>query len=142
MTNTAATHRDQRLISYLEAARSLTRELGQAMLAISSNRLTDLEKSLAVQDVLIEELLGMRRKGWVRAAIGPAIESKAIDICLAKEVEVAAAALQDANRVYGALLRRSTHSASLMASLLDSFKGHFQEASGPRLKYQTWSCQM
>jgi hypothetical protein len=30
----------------------------------------------------------------------------------------------------------------LMASLFNSFQGQLQEASGPRFKHQTWSCQM
>jgi hypothetical protein len=112
------------------------------MLAISTNRLADLEESLAEQEILIEKLLRMRRQRWVRNDIGPAFESTAIDRLLVEAVVGADADLQETNRVYSALLRHSSHSASLMASLMCSFKGHFQEASGPRLKYQTWSCQM
>jgi hypothetical protein len=142
MADTGVTDRDQRARNYLEAARLLTRELDRAMLAISSNRLTDLEESLAVQEILTERLRGMRRQLWGRNDIRTPVALPAIDTDLTEVVAVADAELQGANRVYEAVLRHSSHSASLMASLLDSFKGHFQEASGPRLKYQTWSCQM
>jgi hypothetical protein len=50
--------------------------------------------------------------------------------------------LQALNQRYSILLRLSSHSVALMASLFSSFKGQFQEASGPGLKHQTWSCRM
>jgi hypothetical protein len=59
-----------------------------------------------------------------------------------QQVRVAGDALQTLNRRYAALLQHSSRSVTLMASLFNSFQGKFKEASGPRLKHQTWSCQM
>jgi flagellar biosynthesis/type III secretory pathway chaperone len=146
MANTSATDREQQAREYLETARSLVNELERAMLAICRNELSDLEESLTEQEILTARLKSLQRQRWVRndvhPARHPAIVQPDLDTELAKEVVVVDAELQGVNRVYEVVLRHSSHSASLMASLLDSFKGHFQEASGPRRKYQTWSCQM
>jgi len=59
-----------------------------------------------------------------------------------RQIRIASDQLQRLNQRYAALLQHSSRSVALMASLFGSFKGQFQEASGPRLKQQTWSCQM
>jgi hypothetical protein len=146
MANTGSTDREQQAREYLETARSLISELERAMLAICCNKLLDLEESITEQKILAARLRGLSRQLWVRDDLHPAahpgIVQPDLDRELAQEVMVARTELQGLNRVYEAVLRHTSNSASLMASLLDSFKGHFQEASGPRLKYQTWSCQM
>jgi hypothetical protein len=58
------------------------------------------------------------------------------------QLRAASAELQNLNQRYAALLKHSSRSVAMMASLFSSFQGQFQEASGPRLKHQTWSCQM
>lgn len=146
MENMGSTDRDQQARDYLAIARSLIDELERAMQAIGRNALSDLEDSITEQEVLTARLRALpspfRVGGDLHPAASPAIMQPGLDRQLAKEVSVVRAELQGVNRVYAAVLRHSSSSASLMASLLDSFKGHFQEASGPRLKYQTWSCQM
>ena len=142
MTDTDATDRQQQAREYLETARALVSELERAMLAISCNELSDLEESVAEQEILTDRLKTLQRQFRVRNDIHPALVQSQLDRKLAEEVVFACAELQGLTRVYEAVLRHSSHSASLMASLLDSFKGQFQEASGPRRKYQTWSCQM
>jgi hypothetical protein len=59
-----------------------------------------------------------------------------------QQIRSASQTLQRLNQRYAALLRHSSRSVAQMASLFSSFQGKFQEASGPRLKHQTWSCQM
>jgi hypothetical protein len=146
MANTGSTGREQQAREYLETARSLISELERAMLAICCNELSDLEESITEQEILTARLRALPPQLWVRDDLHlpahPGIVQPDLDRELAQEVMVARAELQGLNRVYAAVLRHTSNSASLMASLLDSFKGHFQEASGPRLKYQTWSCQM
>jgi hypothetical protein len=142
MLDTDTQDRDQQAREYLQIVRSLTSELERAMLAISRNALIDLEESIADQEILTARLGVLKGKLFVSNQSHAAIVQPALDRELANEVLVAHGVLQRSNRVYETVLRSSSHSASLMASLLDSFKGHFQEASGPRLKYQTWSCQM
>jgi hypothetical protein len=146
MANTGATDRQQQAREYLETARALISELERAMLAICCNELSILEESVAEQELLTERLRGLQRqlrdRNDIHSAPHLAMVKSDLDRELANEVAAAHAELQGLNRVYEALLRHSSHSASLTASLLDSFKGNFQEASGPRLKYQTWSCRM
>ena len=50
--------------------------------------------------------------------------------------------LKRLNLRYAILLKYSSRSVALMAALFNSYKGQFQEASGTRLKHQTWSCRM
>jgi hypothetical protein len=142
MTDTGATDRDQLTMEYLETAHSLVRELERAMLAISSNGLSDLEESLAEQEVLTVRLRSLRRQLWVFNDIQPACLQPAIDRESPSDLVTAHAELRAVNRVYEAVLDHSSHSAAQMISLLGSVKGDFREASGPRQKYQTWSCRM
>jgi len=65
-----------------------------------------------------------------------------VDHDMMHQVLVAGDTLQKLNRRYAALLQHSSRSVALMASLFNSYKGQIKEASGPRLKHQTWSCQM
>jgi hypothetical protein len=142
MADTGAQDRDRQAREYLRVLRSLSGELERAILAISCNALTDLEESIAEQETLTARLGVLQRELSIRNNNHAAILKPVLDRELVNEVLVACGVLQRLNKVYEAVLQHSSHSASLMASLLDSFKGHFQEASGPRLKYQTWSCQM
>ena len=142
MTETGATDRDDRTRDYLETAHSLVRELERAMLAISCNGLSDLEESLAEQEVLTIRLRSIRRQLWVVNDTQPACLRPIPDRELPGDLVTAHAELQAVNRVYEAVLGHSSHSAAQMTTLLGSVKGNFQEASGPRRKYQTWSCRM
>jgi hypothetical protein len=142
MLDMSTQDRDRQAMEYLQIVRSLTSELERAMLAISCNALSDLEESIAEQEVLTSQLQVLYKELWVSRDVRLAIMHPALDRGLANEALLAHRELQELSRVYEAVLRSSSHSGSLMASLLGSYKGHFQEASGPRLKYQTWSCQM
>ncbi len=142
MIDTGAADLDQRTREYLGTAQAIVRELERAMLAICCNGLSDLEESLAEQEVLTVRLRSLRRQLWVFNDTQPACLRPALDNELPTELVTAQAELQAVNRVYEAVLGHSSHSAALMTSLLGSVKGQFQEASGPRLKYQTWSCRV
>jgi hypothetical protein len=72
----------------------------------------------------------------------PAVSPAGLGPEMMQQVRVAGDALQNLNRRYAALLQHSSRSVALMASLFSSYKGQFKEASGPRLKHQTWSCRM
>jgi hypothetical protein len=58
------------------------------------------------------------------------------------QIHSASDSLHRLNQRYAALLQHSSRSVALMTALFNSLRGQIQEASGPRLKYQTWSCQM
>lgn len=138
MSKLKATDRDQRAVEHLEVVRALIDELDRVMLAITCNAISDIEESLAGQEILVTRLRALvgQDRCNVHSMHFP------LDQQLASEIIVADAELGKINRVYEAVLRYSSHSACAMASLLGSLKGQFPEASGPRLKYQTWSCQM
>ena len=142
MMDDSATDRGRHTREYLEATHSLLHELERAMLAISRNGLTDLEESLAAQELLTLRLRGLRPQSSVFSDTQPECLRSALDKEMATELVRAQTELQAVNRVYDAVLGYSTHSAALMKSLLGSGQGKFQEASGSRSKYQTWSCRM
>jgi hypothetical protein len=142
MTTTAVQNRDLKAAEYLRSLRSMTRELERAMQAIAVNALPDLEESIDNQQVLSGRLAALADELCVPLQQKPAIARAAVDDDLARQIRAADDTLQRLNRRYAALLQHSTRSIALMSQLFSSFQGQIQEASGPRLKHQTWSCQM
>ena len=134
--------RDGKAAEYLQSLHSLTVELEKAMQAIAQNDVSDLEESIANQQVLSARLSKLANELCVPLEAKPAISHAILDAGLTQQIRSANETLQNLNQRYAALLQHSSHSVALMASLFNSFKGQFQEASGPRLKHQTWSCQM
>ena len=143
MTVASVQDRNQQAVEYLYVLRSLATELERAMQAIAQNRLSDLEDSVANQQMLSSRLGELVRELCVPLEADTAIfKTNTDDDDQMRQILTASAALQKLNQRYAALLKHSSRSVALMASLFGSFKGQFQEASGSRLKHQTWSCQM
>ena len=146
MTGAIVPDPNRRAAEYLHLLQSLAEELEVAMGAISRNALLDLEESLVDQEALGARLrmlageVSLFRQRNPETA--PAMSPAGIDSDLASRMIRASTTLQQLNREYAALLQYSSRSAAMMVSLLSSCKGQFQEASGSRLKVQTWSCQM
>lgn len=134
--------RNRQATEYLQILRSLTSELKLALHAISHNALSHFEESIADQEVLSTRLGMLAGELSCPREADPMTSRTGIDSDLKCQILAAVEELQKLNRGYAALLQHSSHSVALMASLVGSFKGQFQEASGPRSKYQTWSCQM
>ncbi len=134
--------RNRQATEYLQILRSLTSELKLALYAISHNALSDFEESVVDQEVLSTRLSMLAAELSSSRTANPMTSLTGIESDLKSQILAAAEELQTLNRSYAALLQHSSHSVALMASLVGSFKGQFQEASGPRSKYQTWSCQM
>jgi len=119
------------------------------MQAIASNALPDFEESIDNQQLLSARLSALANdlaKDLETLGVPlqkkPAIAQAAIDEDMAQQIRAADDTLQRLNRRYAALLQHSSRSVALMSQLFSSFQGQIQEASGPRLKHQTWSCQM
>jgi hypothetical protein len=142
MIPAGAPDRNAKATEYLQLLRLLAGELERAMQAIAHNALPDLEESVATQQMLSSRLAMLVNE------ICPPLEPNSpapqarIDDTVANQIRNASDSLQVLNQRYGALLQHSSRSVALMVSLFSSFRGQLQEASGPRLKYQTWSCQM
>lgn len=142
MTVASVQDRNQQAVEYLYVLRSLAAELERAMQAIARNRLSDLEDSVANQQMLSSRLGELVHELCIPLEADAAVFETNTDDDRMRQILTASAALQKLNQRYAALLKHSSRSVALMASLFGSFKGQFQEASGPRLKHQTWSCQM
>jgi hypothetical protein len=132
---------------HLQSLRSLATELERAMRAISSNDLSNLEDSVANQQVLSTRLEELTSDLCIPLEAHHQTSQARLDDDLMSQIRAASETLQKLNRRYAALLKQSSRSVALMASLFTSFQGQlfqgqFQEASGPRLKHQTWSCRM
>jgi gas vesicle protein len=134
--------RELKAAEYLQSMRDLAHELERAMQAIARNALGDFEESIAAQQTL------SCRLGEIARELSAPLEAQTegldtgLDNDMTQQIQDASGVLQKLNLRYAALLQHSTRSVALMASLFSSFKGQFQEASGPRLKHQTWSCQV
>jgi hypothetical protein len=142
MIDTGVQDRNRKAAEHLRLMHSLSGELERAMQAIAHNALSELEDSIVNQQVLSAQLSEMAEKLRTPPAAGAASTEAQIDPDLMCQIRAANDTLQTLNHRYSALLKHASHSVALMASLFSSFKGQFQEASGPRLKHQTWSCQM
>ena len=142
MTANAVQDRNGKAAEYLQLLQSLASEMQKAMQAIAHNALPDLEESVASQQIMSARLLVLADEISPSLKSNPAVSPAGLDAKMMQQVRVAGDALQNLNRRYAELLLHSSRSVALMASLFNSYKGQFKEASGPRLKHQTWSCQM
>ena len=133
--------RNGKLGEYLEHLLEMAYELERSMQAISENSLEPLEDSVANQQVLATRLRQLAEdlagSGQIQSAAYPTLD----DENLMSRIRGAAAALENLNARYAALLKLSSHSVGVMISMYSSFRGQIQGGAGPRLKQQTWSCQ-
>jgi hypothetical protein len=142
MISTIVQDRNSQLEEYLQLLRSMAFELERAMSAISENSIQALEGSLANQEAFSTRLVELADDLSMPVQQGPLTIRGAADDYLLQKVHAAGNELQSLNRRYSALLKFSSHSVAMMVSLFSSYQGQIQEVSGPRLKLQTWSCQI
>lgn len=150
--------RDQFAATYLQHLQALALEISVAMDSIAANALTKLQQSVANQETLCAALAAMAHAASrailssqpsllsptgtsTSASIGAStVTSTVTSIDL--KIRETSAAIHQLNLQYAALLKHSGKSIALLASLCRTHTGQFQEARGPRLKHQTWSCEM
>jgi hypothetical protein len=142
MTAADVQDRDLKAAEYLQSLRLMTGELERAMQAIAHNALPEFEESVDGQRVLSARLAKLADDLCRPLEAKAVITRASIDEDMMRQIRTADETLQRLNERYAALLQHSSRSVALMASLFSSFQGQFQEASGPRLKHQTWSCQV
>lgn len=141
--NGAAPHTcDTIAATYLQHLQELAYEISAATDAIAANAMTRFKESVAKQEMLCASLASMAAS--VSEGLRSPEESTVpgIDTTIKKKIQAANETLRDLNLQYAALLRHSGKSIALLALLCKSHTGQFQEARGPRLKHQTWSCEM
>jgi hypothetical protein len=127
---------------HLRLLRTLAGELERAMQAMARNNLDELEESVANQQELSLQLNHLADDLNQTAKAETSVAASSIEPDLMREIRTAAGELDKLNLRYSILLKHSSRSVAMMASLFNSFRGQIQEASGARLKQQTWSCQM
>ncbi|MGA2849191.1 MAG: hypothetical protein ABSE46_09355 [Terracidiphilus sp.] len=142
MTTVVTQDRNRNAAEYLRLLVALREELDKAMGAIANNALTQFEDSIACQQLLSARLVVLADELAVPLATDHEASPVPIDDNLMQQILIAGDSLQKLNRTYAALLHHSSRSTSLMVSFFASARGQIQEASGPRSKHQTWSCQM
>jgi len=142
MIATIIEDRNSKLEEYLQLLRSMAFELERAMSAISDNSIQALEGSLANQEAFSTRLVELADDLSKPVQQKPLTVRGSGDDYLLQRVQTASNELQSLNRRYSALLKFSSHSVAMMVSLFSSYQGQIQEASGPRLKLQTWSCRI
>jgi len=112
------------------------------MSAIARDSLVELEDSVAAQQTLSGRLVESTKSLNTRLRERSAAIQPCVDVDMMREIRSASGTLHTLNQRYAALLQHSSRSVELMVSLFSSFKGQFQKGAGPRLKQQTWSCQV
>ena len=112
------------------------------MHAIAGNNINELEESILNQQTLSAQLSTLADGIQATADAQRPLSSDSIDSHLTDEIRAAQEQLRRLNYRYSILLKHSSRSVALMASLFRSFRGQYQEASGARLQQHTWSCQM
>ncbi len=142
MIETAVHERNSKLGEYLQLLRLMALELDRAMQAIVQNSLTAFEDSIANQEAFSVRLNELAQELSRPLKERRLVSSPLGDGELVSEIRTASDKLQTLNRDYSALIRQSSRSVARMVSLFSSYQGRFQEGSGPRLKHQTWSCQI
>lgn len=112
----------------LNHLQTLASEIDVAIHCIAHNALGSLEESVAKQEMLCASLMSM---GAAAARTMPT-----------SELASAGANLGKRSLQYAALLRHSGKSIALLSAHCNSHIHPSQEAREPRLKHQTWSCEM
>lgn len=134
--------RDQIAATYLKQMHELASEISVAMDAIAANKLPKLKESVARQEALCAGLADMANtvSDGVRS---PDTAARAgVDMSIERKIQAAGESIRRLNLQYAALLKHSGKSIALLSLLCNSYAGRFQEARGPRMKLQTWSCEM
>jgi hypothetical protein len=133
--------RDRLAATYLQQLQSLALEISAAMDAIAANAVAKFQESVSKQEMLCFSL------GQIADTVAKGHPSfrqsfRSYDSSADQEIQAASEAIRKLNLRYAALLRHSGKSIELLASLGRNYLGQTQEVRGPRLKRQTWSCEM
>lgn len=142
MNGDALQTRDAIAAKYLQQLHELASEISVATDAIATNALPQLQESVAKQEMLCAGLIKLASTVGEGFGASEQPSLSGIDPAIQLKIRATSGTIRELNLQYAALLRHSGKTIALLASLCRSHTGQFQEAHGPRLKYQTWSCEM
>jgi hypothetical protein len=134
--------RDQIAATHLRQMQELAFEISAAINAIAENKLSKLQECIARQEMLCAELstTAYIAGGGLRS-VEPS-SRPGMDLSIGEKIQAAGKAIRELNLQYASLLKHSGRSIALLSLLCSCQAGRFQEERGPRLKRQTWSCEM
>lgn len=129
---------------HLRLLHALSREIERAMEAISGNDLPALEDSVARQQELSDRLRQAADDlGFSAPRPFPGSAPELPDDDCMRQIRASSLRLQELNLRYSLLLKHSSRSVAMMATLFGSFRGQIQkEDPGAGLNQQTWSCRV
>lgn len=140
MTAAVAPTRGQRAGEHLRLLQALSLELEKAIHAIACDDLATLTSSIACQDEMSEQLNRLA-DALATSQSGPAAEP--LDQDLKRQLLESSQQLDQLNLRYSLLLKHSSRSVAMMATLFRSFSGEIQEEVADKdQRQQTWSCRI
>jgi len=142
MNDVALQTRDRIAAAFLQQMQDLAHEISAAMDAIAGNAIPKFQESVARQEMLCASLAAMANTVGDGFSSSKEPKLSGIDTAIELKIRAASKAICELNLQYSALLKHSSRSIALLSLLCRSYTGQFQEARGPRLKHQTWSCEM
>jgi hypothetical protein len=142
MSDVALQTRDQIAATFLQQMQELAHEISAAMDAIAGNAIPIFQECVARQEMLCASLASMANTIAEGFPSSRQPKLSGIDPSVEVKIRAASKAISELNLQYSALLKHSGRSIALLALLCRSYSGQIQEARGPRLKHQTWSCEM
>ncbi|HXY04816.1 MAG TPA: hypothetical protein VEI49_14680 [Terriglobales bacterium] len=118
---------------HLVQVRTLCQQISSAISAIERSDLGQLRASVAAQETLCQEI---NSSDWEYPALSSSKLPTSEQSTLIEEIR----ALAQLNRLYGAVLRRSQRSCSLIANLYHNFGRIYGKDRSP-VEHHTWSCE-
>ena len=121
--------REQVHDEHLARVRALSSEVQTVICALEKNDLSQLEQSVARQEILCTEIAALKAKST---------ESRLPDVNSAAEIRHAYMVLAHKNRVCAALLKRSDRTVGLLSGLYRCYGAGLERKS----TNHTWSCEV
>jgi hypothetical protein len=131
---------DQMGREHLAQVRALSEEVASAISAIEQNNLQQLQKSVALQETLCDQIA--EKKWQLPSASGKDSGTDAAAMPLIEEIRKAHVALAQVNRVYAAVLKRSQRSAGLIAAIYRNHGQGYAKDAPVLADRHTWSCEV
>jgi hypothetical protein len=129
-------------LEHLAQVRALSQAITSAILAIEKNDLRQLETHLAVQETICSRLSAIRGSFITGESDADDDVDENQDAVLRREIIEAHVALAQLNRVYAALLKRSSKSVGMLIALHRSNGVGYHGELSALPQRRSWSCEV
>jgi hypothetical protein len=131
-------HQDSLRREHLARVHALSQQVASAISAIEQNNMEQLRASVAVQEMVCQEIT--RTKFLLPSGNAKTLAEPG-QAALIEQIREAHIALAKLNQVYAALLKRAQRSCSLMVAVYRNY-GQGYAKHGPAVsEHHTWSCE-